>query len=330
MEKSSITKNSNWFSTTETLLVVSSIGASVASLAFRQFLLSAASIPLSLALGLNSWNRRRLYEIIQQNQTLTIRLEQRLKSQELLNQARPTENPIESRFVSLEASNDNFSAQIKNLRDEVANLHESLCNIQGFPQSFRAEFQEVLARTEGQIQALESQLSDLPIFHWQYQLTQLQQLLDELQIKTTGSIQDVTADIEAIRQQLKPTTHVQANDLKLYIFDEIQASHELIQESVLNQLLDNIKITEEQLENNINIFKTTTQTDIAQLKKQYNNIFNLVEQIKNNPRPSPVLETCAWCKKVLTNSFIRGGEFHHYKFHNEACKREYERRHGLL
>lgn len=59
----------SWFNSAESLLVISSIGGSVASLVFQQVAFAAAtSLSLSLAVGLNSCNnRRRLDEVSQQH-----------------------------------------------------------------------------------------------------------------------------------------------------------------------------------------------------------------------------------------------------------------------
>jgi hypothetical protein len=75
------TINRNWFDTTEALLVVSSIGGSVAAIVFQQVTFAAiTSIPLSLVVSLNSYNRRRLDEVTQQHQVSVVQLEQKFSN----------------------------------------------------------------------------------------------------------------------------------------------------------------------------------------------------------------------------------------------------------
>jgi len=90
MPKPSATKNPSWFGSAESLLVISSIGGSVASLVFQQVTFAAAtSLSLSLAVSLNSFNNRRHWdEVSQQRQAVVSQLEQQYsKEREFLNQA---------------------------------------------------------------------------------------------------------------------------------------------------------------------------------------------------------------------------------------------------
>jgi len=74
------------FGATEVLLIASSIGGSIASIVFQQVAFAAiTSIPLSLAVSFNSYNRKRLDEANQQ-QGRIIQVEQQfLKYKEFVN-----------------------------------------------------------------------------------------------------------------------------------------------------------------------------------------------------------------------------------------------------
>jgi hypothetical protein len=75
--------NRNWFANTEILLVASSIGSSVAAIIFQQVAFAAiTSIPLSLAISLNSHNRRRVEEVDRQHKASVTHLEQKFSDKQ--------------------------------------------------------------------------------------------------------------------------------------------------------------------------------------------------------------------------------------------------------
>lgn len=179
MPKSS-PKNPSWFSSVESLLVVSSIGGSVASLVFQQVAFAAAtSISLSLAVGLNSCNnRRRFSEVSQHHQAVVSNLEQQYsKEREFLNEVirhlptRSEQVELENHLTRLEANNN-----------------------------------ELTSRVEGQVEDLEKQIYNSLIPDLQHQFVEVVQLVNQLQKSTVDSSkfhQHLSNEIQSLHKQFQ-------------------------------------------------------------------------------------------------------------------------------
>lgn len=75
-----------WLGVTEFLLIVSSLATSVAAVLLQQvFLVTIAYVPLSLAVGLNSWEKKRLFQAYQESQASIIRLQQQIENWQFSN-----------------------------------------------------------------------------------------------------------------------------------------------------------------------------------------------------------------------------------------------------
>lgn len=180
MPKSSLTRNPSWFGSTESLLVVSSIGGSIATLVFQQVAFAAAtSISLSLAVGLNSSsNRRRLNEVSQQHQAVVNGLEQQYsKEREFLNEVirhlptRSEQVEIENHLTRLEADNNKLTS-----------------------------------RVEGQVQDLERQIHNSLLPDLQPQFVEVVQLVNQLQTNTVNSsklYQHLSTEIQSLHKQFQ-------------------------------------------------------------------------------------------------------------------------------
>lgn len=180
MPKSSPTRNSSWFGSRESLLVVSSIGGSIATLVFQQIAFAAAtSISLSLAVGLNSSNnRRRLDEVSQHHQAFISGLGQQYsKEREFLNEVirhlptRSEQVEIENHLTRLEAHNN-----------------------------------KITSRVEGQVQHLERQIHNSLLPDLQTQFVEVVQLVEQLQKNTIDSSkfhQHLSNEIQSLHKQFQ-------------------------------------------------------------------------------------------------------------------------------
>jgi len=198
------------FGTTEVLLIVSSIGGSVASIVFQQVAFAAiTSIPLSLAVSFNSYNRKRLDEANQQQASI-IQIEQQfLNHKEFVNEvlySLPNRSELASVESLLEARSAVYIDQLKekintyielqqvnNWHSEVCDLQQRLLAVESLiqpynPSQLRTELQETRNNVEGKIKKLDRQFHNLPISNLQYQLSQIEELVNKLQLSSTESI----------------------------------------------------------------------------------------------------------------------------------------------
>ena len=231
MLKLSNNTNPNWFAKTEVLLVASSIGSSVAAIIFQQVAFAAiTSIPLSLAISLNSSNRKRLESVDQQHKASIIQLEQNSNKQQSINQlfySLPTRAEladIESRLevyksafaeqlytLTKEQTNTDLELQQINNYHDIADVQQRLYVLENFlqlhnPAHLRTELQENLVSTEAKIRKLEQQFNNLPISNLQHQLLQLQEHVNKLQLNSTESTQlyqCLLGEIEFLSQQVQ-------------------------------------------------------------------------------------------------------------------------------
>ncbi len=222
------------FGTTEVLLIVSSIGGSVASIIFQQVAFAAiTSIPLSLAVSFSSYNRKRLDETNQQQASI-IQLEQQfLNHKEFVNEvlySLPNRSELAGLERLLKARTTVFTEQLGKLKEqintylelqqvnswhsEVCDVQQRLCVVESLielynPSQLRTELQEIQASVEGKAKKLDQQFHNLPISNLQYQLSQIEELVKKLQVNSTEHAQlnkYFLGEIQSISQQVQTLT----------------------------------------------------------------------------------------------------------------------------
>ena len=220
----------------ESLLLVSSIGGSVASIISQQVAFAAiTSIPLSLAVGFNSYNRKRLDEVNQRHQVSLIQLEQKFSTnREFFDQvlcSLPTYSALTDIENRLEARNTAFTEkintlseqqasthlklqQIDNWRNEATDVQQQLSILESLLQSYSSahlngNLQQAIVTVEEKFENLEWQFNNLPICNLQQQLLQVQQLFDKLQESSTESTQIykcLLGEIQSVSKQVQTLT----------------------------------------------------------------------------------------------------------------------------
>lgn len=249
MSKLSNNTNRNWYAKTEVLLVATSIGSSVAAIVFQQIAFAAiTSIPLSLAIGFNSSNRKRLEEVERQHKATIIQLEQKfLEKQESTNNvlySLPTRFDLLKIEKGLEDYNNTFTEQLNNLDERQTSVNlkpqqidsdcqqfteiqqrlyhlETLLKSYNLTLSNNTIIQQTVASIEGKIEKLEKQFNNLTLPDFQDQLKQLQQVVEKLQISNTESrqankyfsekIQDINHKVQSVNNKIQELslTHIE-------------------------------------------------------------------------------------------------------------------------
>lgn len=232
-------RNYKWLFNTENVLVASSISSSVASIVFQQAAFAAiGSIPLSLAVSFNSYNRKQLDKLTQQHQVSITQLEQQFSNnKEFVNdflsslpnhsELADTENCLEARHTAFaqQLDRDSIKEQLGGyleLQQEVANVQQRLLTVESFVQKhnikhFYTNSSDSTVIIEEKIKKLEQQFNNLPIFDLQHRTTQVEQLVDNLKLSSTteftklhksfsGEIQSVNQQVEALTSKLKNLT----------------------------------------------------------------------------------------------------------------------------
>ncbi len=368
MPKPAAPKTQSWFNSAESLLAISSIGGSVASLVFQQVAFAAAtSLSLSLAVGLNlSNNRRRLYEVTQQHQSIVNNLEQQYsKEREFLNEAirylpnRSEQVEIESRLTNLETYKNEFPSRIEG---QIQDLEKQFYN------SLLPDVQHQFGELGQLVNQLQTSTIDATKLH-QHLSNEIQssnKQLQALDIKVSHFTVLDNSEINSIRDEIKfiyellgdiqkqPISSLETTDSSLLV----DLEHQLVQTQQLfhylkassedsNQLTQHlareIKSLQEQVRSiSINISKrleavqAEIQSRLLALEesdyKIRNNITELLEKIKP-PKEGIVPPTpfaCEHCRKTYKSNPIQGGSFRNYKFCSYACKRQYENINGEL
>lgn len=232
MLKVSNKTNRNFFAKTEILLVASSIGSSVAAIIFQQVAFAAVtSIPLSLAISLNSSNRKRLESVEQQHKASIIQLEQNSDKQEFISKvlySLPTHAELADIDARLEAYKSGLAEQLYTLNEQQSNTHLELQQINNYhtnaadlqqrlcvlenllqlhsPAHLHTELQENQVSIEGKIRKLEQQFNNLSISDLQHQLLQLQDLVNNLQLSSTESTElykCLIGEFQSLSQQVQ-------------------------------------------------------------------------------------------------------------------------------
>lgn len=266
MLKLSNNTNCNGFAKTEVLLVVSSIGSSIAAIIFQQVAFAAiTSIPLSLAISLNSSHRKRLESVEQQHKASIIQLEQNSNKQESINEilySLPTRAELANIESRLEAYNSAFAEQYTltkqqnntDLELEQINNYHSIADVQQRlyvlenliqlhnPTHQHTELQENIVSIEAKIRKLEQQFNNLPISDLQHQLLQLQELVNKLQLNSTESTQlykCLLGEIQFLSQQVQ-SVNSKTQELS-FAHTEIQNQLKSLKAPNLDKIDDEIK-----------------------------------------------------------------------------------------
>lgn len=260
--------NTNWFAKTEILLVASSIGSSVAAIIFQQVAFAAiTSIPLSLAISLNSSNRKRIELVEQQHKASIIQLEQKFSDkQEFISKilySLPTPAELADVESRLEAYKSAFAEQLYTLNHQQSNTHlelqqlnkyhnntdlqQRICVLENLlqlhnPAHLHTELQENLVSIEGKIRKLDQQFNNLPISDLHHQLLQLQDLVNKLQLNSAEPTQlykCLLGEFQSISQQVQ-SVNSKTQELSL-AHTEIQSQLNALAAPNLDKIDDEIK-----------------------------------------------------------------------------------------
>jgi ribosomal protein S10 len=296
------TINRNWFDTTEALLVVSSIGGSVAAIVFQQVTFAAiTSIPLSLVVSLNSYNRRRLDEVTQQHQVSVVQLEQKFSNNQDFFDKVLSSLPTHSELVDIEsrfsARTTTFTEQLDTLNKQqnntylelqqintchhkLADIQQRVCVLESLlqpynPTHLRIELQETQVSVEEKIKKLEQQFNNLPLFDLQQQLLQIQHLVEKLQVSSTESTQlnkYLLGEIQSISQQIQTLTG-KTEELSL-AHTQMRIQLNLLESLDIEKLCDEIKFI------SFNDLKTSFKTSTELNQQLAEEIQSLHEQMQ--------------------------------------------------
>lgn len=298
------------FSATEVLLIASSIGGSIASIVFQQVAFAAiTSIPLSLAVSFNSYSRKRLDEANQQ-QGSAIQVEQQfLKHKEFVNEviySLPNRSELAGIESLLESRNAVFTEQLGKLKEQVNTYLE----LQKVNNKEVSDLQQRLRAVESLIQPYNpSQL------HTEWQETQaniegkIKKLEKQFYNLPISNLQYQVSQIEELvkKLQVNVDTNKTCNENKLlytYINTELQV--------LLARAEEKIKKSEERI-----------------LRQQLNSVSNNALDKSTTTYSTKTEVICEHCHQPIKGKYVVGSYFNNYKFHID-CKREYERKHGLL
>lgn len=296
--------NRNWFAKTEVLLVASSIGSSVAAIIFQQVAFAAiTSIPLSLAISLNSSNRKRLETIEQQHQASIIQLEQKFsdkqKSVSEVIYSLPTQAELADLETRLEAYKSTYAIQLYTLNEKQSNTHlklqefnnshtiadvqQRLCVLENLLQLHNPAhlhtLQENIVSIEAKIRKLEQQFNNLPIFNLQHQLLHIQELVNNLQRNSrefTQSHKCLLGEIQSISQQVQ-SVNSKTQELSL-AHTEIQSQLKSLEAPNLDKIEHEIKFLYAFVETEFQAFVERVEgkiVDDTQLKQ------HLAEQVQS-------------------------------------------------
>jgi hypothetical protein len=140
-----------WLNITEVLLIVASLGSSVAAVILEQVLLAAlASVPLSLVVGLNSWEKNRLSQAYQESQASIIRLEKQLETWQ---SSTTISNLIETEFHH-DISIEHISKHLQVLQNKIYWLKQSIQHRQP-----TEAFRNIVSRND--IKELEAEIKEV-------------------------------------------------------------------------------------------------------------------------------------------------------------------------
>jgi chromosome segregation ATPase len=246
-------KNAVWLNTTETILLVGSVGTSVASVVLQQVTFAAiTSVQLSLVLGLNSLNRKRFDDLNQQNQNAIAQIHQQLKEHKPFNQ-------IESTI-----------RQLPNYQD-IATLQQQL-------EQLKTDHPKQLSQQNQDITTLQRQLEQLKLDHPKRfnQLNQdiatLQQQLEQLKTDHQKWLNQLNEDINNQEHQFNQI-HTGLNSLRQNADLTSRANTEALQNRI-HELKADFEIKIRELEIN------SDRPTVFELKTRLNELEKSIHQLK--------------------------------------------------
>jgi len=180
-----------WVSITEVLLIVSSLGTSVAAVILQQSLLATlASVQLSLAVGLNSWEKNRLSQAYQESQASIIRLEQQLETWQSSNTIL---NLIEAESHH-ESSIEEISKYLQVLQNKIYWLDQ---NIQHRQPAFKNIVSpKDIKELEGEIKEVDSRIDNFRIPDIKQRLCQIEREIQLLHFQIKNDSIAIQENVE--------------------------------------------------------------------------------------------------------------------------------------
>jgi len=214
------TSDRNWLNTAEYLSIACSAAGSVAAVASQQIVYAAA--PLTLAMSLSFANRQRFQQQVNQQSEVTSNVRQ--EAQFLHNKVQSS--PSAKQFSALEASVTKLEQIIVNIDTEqkvdalveafnerselqqISSLHEAVSSLRDrlvelpFPTApFDPSFLIL------QLANLTERLDQLPLTAFQKQLTQVKDLVGDLDA-SSADLHDRTRNLDRMQQDLKTLQHI--------------------------------------------------------------------------------------------------------------------------
>ena len=198
-QKASVQVIHHWLNTTELLLIVSSLGGSVASVIFQQSLFATlASVPLSLALGLNSWERNRLDRVNQESQASLIRLEQQIQNWEHSNSL--------SSLIDAESKHGKSIQEISNaiqgLREEIHAISQSVSHLESIDQARNQATRNEQLSLDSKFSELERKIKDIASRIDALRIPEIEQKLGQLDLAVQNLQVELKSEIVAIREKV--------------------------------------------------------------------------------------------------------------------------------
>lgn len=308
--------NYKWFYSTEIVLVIGSISSSVASIVFQQAAFAAiGSIPLSLAVSFNSYNRKQLDKLTQQHQVSITQLEQQFSNNREFLSSLPNHSELADTESRLEARNTAFAQQLDSLEkqlsrylelqqfnnqyNEVADVQQRILAVEKSlktyykPEFLYVELQNSIAGLEAKIKKLEQQFNNLPVFDLQDRTTQVEQLINSLQANAgkvaqiynlllqenqliNQQVQALTNKTEAL--SLLPTEEVTA-DLKISLKNSTELNQKLIKE--FESLSQQVKAVSSGELKEVAALRVELQSQLSYIEKSERKIYANIHELKN-------------------------------------------------
>ncbi|HAX74450.1 MAG TPA: hypothetical protein DCY88_01080 [Cyanobacteria bacterium UBA11372] len=183
-----------WVSITEVLLIVSSLGSSVAAVILQQYLLATvASVPLSLAVGLNSWEKNRLSQAYQESQAKIIRLEEQLQSWQ-------SSNTI-SNLIAAESHNESSIEELSKYLDVLQNkiywIEQNIQHRQPIGTLKNIASRNDIKELEGEIKEVDTRIDNFHIPDIKQRVYQIEREIQSLHFHLKNDSLAVQENVEA-------------------------------------------------------------------------------------------------------------------------------------
>lgn len=351
-------KNATLLNATETVLLVSSIGSSVASVVLQQVTLAAfTSVQLSLVLGLNSLNRRRLDDLNQRNESAIAQIQQQfLKEQSSVRQIEeetqklPTHQDIATLQQQIEQVKDSFQKQLNPLSEAVEAKSNLLNRLNEELASFKesvnpvplAEIEILKTRVDNCTSQLETTLKQLEA-QFEQSLLQAESRLSEKnepflrQLSMLRTQYEQLKGIASEQKQIPQKTLQELSDqiaeltfLKEFNPEDLQNNFQNLSEKVekLGESIKQLLASDTQPEKFIELEKLSQShqdlknriknTEIEATKAV--NMFRYLDtRLKKLEKEPTNSITCDWCGEPC-NSPIKGGLVLNQNFCSNNCK----------